>query len=141
MKKILGLLLICVAFALTGCGNNEKLITISFTEFEKKINNEESFMLVIGSATCSHCQNFRGTLNDVLKEYNVNIYYIDISAFEEGQEEKFLRIVNFSGTPTTVFIEKGIEESPGFNRLSGSVPRSKVIDALKANGYIKDGVK
>lgn len=136
MKKILGILLICVVLGLTGCGNTDKFTTISFSELETKMNNKDSFILVIGSINCQHCQKFKGTLNSVLNDYKVEVFYVDVAEFDDEENGKFNTMFNVSGTPTTVFIEEGVEESPGFNRLTGAQSYSKIIEAFKRNKYI-----
>lgn len=138
MKKILMIFaaLLCI-FVSTGCGTRTYK-TITFDEYKSKIDNKESFILFIGSETCSHCTEFKKTINEVLKEYNVEINYIDISKFTVTESEKFNAMVKFTGTPTTVFYENGVEEHPSYNRISGSRSYSEVVKALKKNGYIKE---
>lgn len=139
MKKILLVLMIaiCTVFSV-GCGSTRTYKTITFDEYKSKIDNKETFILFIGSETCSHCTEFKGTINRVLSEYDVEINYIDISSFTVEQRDKFNAMVKFTGTPTTVFYENGVEEHPSYNRINGSRSYSEVIKALKNNGYIKE---
>ncbi len=135
MRKIL--LLVLGIFLLTGCSSVKTYDEISYKELNNMLNKKEDFILFIGSATCSACNNYKVTLNKVIEKYNVDIKYIDLSKLSEEDEGKLMAKFPISGTPTTVFIENG-EENDTYNRINGSVKYSKIVDKLKKNKYIKD---
>lgn len=137
MKKIF-LCMIAVLSFITGCGS--KLTTyeeIEYDEFIEKIENKDDFVLFIGSATCQHCDVFKETVKSVVKNYQIKIYYIDINKFSEQQTNKFKTYINFSATPTTVFIYNG-DEKTTYNRINGNLSYDKVIDKLTKAGFIKE---
>ena len=137
MKKIMFVILTAMVL-MTGCTN--KLNTyeeINYDGFIEKVENKESFILFVGSATCSHCDAFKKTINKIVKKYQVNIYYIDIHEFTSEQLNKFKTYINFDSTPTTVFIYDG-EEKTTYNRIIGNVSYEKVIERLTKEGYIKE---
>lgn len=143
MKKLLYCILILIPL-LGGCGN--KLTTyeeISYDEFTKKIENKEDFILFIGSETCQHCAAFKDTVNSVVKNYQIKIYYIDINKFDDSEKNKFKTIINFNATPTTVFIKNGLEltDENGnvtIYRISGNIAYEKVINKIKKAGFINE---
>lgn len=139
MKNIKYLLSICLIlglFCITGC-KKKTYIEIKYDEFKQKIENKESFPLFIGSSQCSHCDDYKVTLNELIKEYGVKIYYIDIAKMEKEDYYEFLTYVNFGGsTPTTVFIKDGVEETV-YNRINGALSYSKVEKKFEKAGYIK----
>lgn len=100
--------------------------------FEKK----QSFVLFIGSTECQHCDLYKETLNEVIKKYQIHITYIDISKLSNEEQNKLKTIVNYTGTPTTIFIENG-EETSMYDRIDGNKAIDKVIEKLKKKGYIK----
>ena len=138
MKKIM-FLFISLLF-LTGCSKG-KLIEIDFEEYSKKISNEETFVLVIGATGCNYCINYKETLNQVLEDYEVELYYIDKVKFTETEKSKFLARINFDEnnieTPTTVYIENGREKSK-YDRIVGATSKSEVIKYLKEKGLINE---
>lgn len=137
MKKIFLVIIALLPF-FTGCGS--KLTTyeeIDYDEFIDKIENKDDFVLFIGSATCQHCDAFKETIKSVVKNYQVKIYYIDIHKFTEQQSNKFKTYINFSATPTTVFIYNG-DEKTTYNRINGNLSYDKVIDKLTKAGFIKE---
>ena len=141
MKKLLVLLTTILLF--TGCNKLKSYEEINYEELNKMIENKEDFILFIGSSTCSHCAAYKEKVNKFVKEYQTKIYYIDIHKFSETESNKFKLIVNFEGTPTTVFFEKGKEkEDENGNvrtyRIEGNIEYSKVVEKIKKAGFIKD---
>lgn len=138
MKKkwlLLGLLL--MVLCATGCG--KKITTyeeISYNEFKEKIKDKDSFALFVGSTECSHCDNYKVTLNEFVSDYQVKVYYIDIIKMEQDELKEFMSVVNFKSTPTTVFITDG-EEKTVYNRIVGALPYSKIEAKFEKAGYIK----
>lgn len=116
---------------------NEYLIKLKFNELQTKIDNKESFILVITQTTCSHCHEYRPILINVLEEYNIVAYELELDKLTTKERGKLNDIANVSGTPTTIFIYDGVEKSTT-NRIIGSVAKNKLVSKFKAMGYIKE---
>lgn len=137
MKKIL-LIMIIMLSVITGCGSKLKTYEeIDYDTFIEKMEKQDSFILFIGSSTCQHCDAFKIKVNNIVKKYQIKIYYIDIHEFDENQSNKFKTYINFSATPTTVFISDGAEETT-YNRINGNIDYDKVVEKLTKAGYIKE---
>ena len=137
MKKVLCLIMIMFVFLISGCGN-KKLTTyneISYQEYVDLMENKETFPLVIGSATCSACSMFKGTMESFISKYQIDVKYIDISSLSEDDYNLLMSEINFQSTPTTVFIENGKQTSV-YYRIVGAESMSGVINAYKKQGYI-----
>lgn len=140
MKKffVIGLIVtfVCVV---TGC--NKKMTTyeeINYGQFKEKIENKDSFALFVGSSQCSHCDDYKVTLNKFITNYQVQVYYIDVAQMTNEEINEFNTVVNFGGsTPTTVFITDGIEKTV-YNRIVGALPYNKVVSKFEKAGYIKE---
>lgn len=134
MKKFLCLVLLII---LTGCGN--KLTTyseISYKELNQKLDQKENFVLLLGSSTCSHCKAFKKTLDAVIKDYQVEVFYIDVSKLSEDDKNSLSSKIQFKYTPTLIFIEEGVASSAINKRLVGESTYDKVVKKFKSNGYI-----
>ena len=110
---------------------------INISELKEKIDNKDSFILVITQDGCSHCKAYLPTITKIAREHNLTFYDISRSNLSEEDQTYLKNVANISGTPTTVFIENG-EEKTTTNRLVGDVDSYKVIDRLKAMGYINE---
>lgn len=117
-------------------GKLTSYIQISYEEFEEKVNSDEKFVLFIGSESCSHCQTYKGTLNRVVKDYNVEIYYIDISSLTNEQFAYLNSHFPFTGTPTTIVIENGKEYERHSCRIDGAKSYDYTIARLKKAGIL-----
>lgn len=136
MKKIIALWLIILT--VIGCGCNIKSYDeINYKEYTNLIEEKEDFILYIGSATCSHCQDFVPTLKKVIRKYNIDIKYIDISKLSQQQYAVLQNKTKVQGTPTIVFVHKGIVDSGSDNKIQGAVSESEVEKVLKRKGYIE----
>ena len=112
------------------------LVELTYDEFVQKIDNEESFVLCVSRTTCSHCATYKPKLENVAKDYGIDLYYIDIDKYSEEEQDEFEKIINFNdSTPTTVFLKNG-KETTASNRINGDVSTSRIIDKLKSNDFI-----
>ena len=110
---------------------------ISIDSLRDKISNKESFILVITRDNCSHCQAFLPVINKIGIKYNVTFYACSQTDLSDDDLTYLRNVANISGTPTTVFIQNG-EETSTTNRLVGETPEYRVIEKLKAMGYINE---
>lgn len=135
MKKIL-LIIIGSILLLTGCQFGKTYDEIDYEQYKTMIKNKDSFILFIGSSECSHCTSYKKTLNKVIKEYDVDVKYLDLSKMSDKENNEFKSQISFTGTPTTIFVEKG-EEKSHYNRIVGDQSYEKIVDKFKDNGYIE----
>lgn len=135
MKKIL-LIIIGSILLLTGCQFGKTYDEIDYEQYKTMIKNKDSFILFIGSSECSHCISYKKTLNKVIKEYDVDVKYLDLSKMSDKENNEFKSQISFTGTPTTIFVEKG-EEKSHYNRIVGDQSYEKIVDKFKDNGYIE----
>lgn len=107
MKKIIIIVLSLMCITLTGCGNGKDLVEIDYNELATKIENEESFVLYVGSSECSHCADYKPTLEKIIYKHNLDVYYINLAKLSAAKRKAVLDKAEAQGTPMTVYIEKG----------------------------------
>lgn len=135
MKKYLLIIIVILVTFITSCSTKlETYTSLDYAEYLKKLDNKETFPLVIGSESCSACAMFKGTMETFIKDYQVEVFYIDISKLTEEEYNALKTQTSFDGTPTTVFIKDG-ELTSYYNRLDGTANYSKVKDIYKKNEY------
>lgn len=133
MKKIM--LLLLPILLLCGCsGKSYKEINIE--TLLKKVDKKETFILFIGAKSCSHCDGYKTTINEVIKDYDITIYYIDVDKLNKEEDSRLKKVAGYTATPTTVFIKKGKEEST-YMRIIGERDYEYVVNKLHKNGFIK----
>ena len=128
----------CVAFVLlSGSTTTSNVEKIDINQLKEKIDNKDSFILVITQDSCSHCKAFLPVINKIGRDYNITFYDISRTGLSEEDSTYLKNLANTSGTPTTVFIVDG-EEKATTNRLVGNVAENRVIEKLKVMGYINE---
>lgn len=97
-----------------------KAITLTSTEVMEKINNNETFILFMGSHSCAHCKQFYKTINTYVDSGNT-VYYIDLDDTSDPTRTRYLpilqeklvegipadRAIEDLSTPTTVYVKDG----------------------------------
>lgn len=124
-----------ISSAVINSKKDKLLISLNYSQLEKKIENKDSFILVITQKQCSHCAEYKPVLKDVLYEYNLKAYEIDQKSLTDKEKAKLKDIASITGTPTTVFIENGSEIATA-TRINGATSKEKIISRFKAIGYI-----
>lgn len=137
IMKYIKILFVAIALMFaTGCGN--KVTTykqIDYNTYTSLKNAKESYILYLGSSSCSHCQNFKPVLESIIKDYQLDISYIDISTLTEKEYAVVQNDTKLQGTPTIVFIEDGVvKTSP---KIVGEVGYNTALNSFKESGYIK----
>ena len=115
----------------------KELEMITIDEYEKLLN-EEKFIVIIGKTGCGYCDKYKPVVNKVIGEYNINIYYIDISTFSEEDYKRLYQSTSLFddqqwGTPTTLLFERGAL----VDSIGGYVDEDSVLEFLKAHGVIE----
>lgn len=135
--SICSLILIILFILLFNYYSRPRLYELDVNQVKDKIENKESFILCISATYCSHCKKYKPKLEDISKEYRLDIYYIDFDKYSDKEQELFRNYISFDGgTPVTLFIKNGEEETT-VNRINGNVSKDKIISKFKSNGFIK----
>lgn len=116
---------------------NTLVYEINMQQLEEKINNKDTFILVMTQTGCIHCQSYLPTIKKVSREYGVTFYVLNRAKLSKEEYNRLNDIANISGTPTTIFIVDG-EEKTTLNRLTGSIEKSRLVEKLISEGYINE---
>ena len=137
MKRLLKILFaLPIVLLMAGCNSSKGYNEIDFSKFEKMLDEKKSFVLVVGSATCSACSTYQITMEQIISDYNLDVKYIDISKLTDKEKAKIDAKTHFNySTPVTVFFKKGNLDNS--STLRGAHNAKNVIKKLTKNGYIK----
>ena len=150
LKKSDLFLIIClIVVVLLGCflmrGEKEKvsyelplqlsgeagLQLLSYSDYQKKIDNNEAFVIVLSRESCSHCANFLTVAEKFASDNQLPMYYVDTDTFNEEDWSSFEKSNTFLkknsgnwGTPTTIVLA-GHE---AVDYIEGETTRDKLMD-------------
>ena len=137
MKKLFICCMMLVTLFICGCSPKLKEYTeLTYEELIAKIENKETFPLVIGSRECGACANYKISMNAFIKKNQVEVFEIDLYTLTDEEYDKLKLDTSFDATPTTVFYKDG-ELTSFYNRITSSVSKSVLEDYFRSNGYIK----
>lgn len=105
---------------------------ITYTDYEKLVEDKEAFIVIIERTGCSYCQMYMPIVEEVAKEKKISINYIDTDTLSE-EEFNLLSTTNAYlkknqwGTPTTLFMlgDRVLDS------ISGYTEKDNVINFLK----------
>lgn len=116
--------------------NKSNLVELSYNEVIEKINNKDTFILVISQTTCFHCARYKPIIDEIAKKHNLTVYFVESDLFSEEEGKNFITYINFDSTPVTVFLKNG-EEISAATRINGDdVSVEEIESKLKSNGFI-----
>ena len=121
MKKFSFIIILVALLLVSGCSKSY-LKEISYDEYKKLLEDEETFILEVMSDDCTACKDFRPKLKDVASSYKIEVKYINIDKLTADQYDELA----VSATPTVIFYIDGEEETTAA-RIVGSVKREKII--------------
>ena len=107
---------------------------ISYNELIEKINNKESFPLLIKQDSCSHCKSFEPKFKNVATSYEIPSYYINLTNLENEDYNNLKELIEFEGTPTVFFIKNGNVMK---NTIQGDRDKNIIINQFKRSGFIE----
>ena len=136
MKKLKLILIPLLLLVLCACGKSSNLKSLSLSELKEKMNNKETFFFVVEKDGCQYCEAYVPKVEEVLDEYDIIGYVINISDMSASEYEEFDKLFAIDGTPTTIFMTEGNELSI-LQRIDGNVSKDKIISKLENNNYIK----
>ena len=118
--------------------DDANLNKIDYSQYQDIINGDEKQIVVFAQTGCSHCEEARPVLNDIVKEYNSTINYInitDLSTEDQTSMTKSLDILeNGFGTPLTIVVQnKKVLAS-----LEGFESEEAMLNFFKENGFIEE---
>ena len=112
------------------------VIDVATNDYFDIIKEDEYNIMVIGSATCGHCANYKETIKALLKEEDVNFYYYDLYYKDQVEVQLIYATDDIFkgqwGTPLTFIYKNGNKISLS----SGAMSLENLKKILKENGVI-----
>ena len=110
--------------------------TITYTEYEELMNQEKPFLVIIINDGCGYCEMYEPIVEEVAKEYNVPVNYLNLANLSSEEQTKlnksnsYLRTKQW-GTPTTLFMYK--------DKVIDSI--GQYVDKDELVSFIKENIK
>ena len=108
--------------------------SLAYSEYEEKINNEETFLVVIVKDGCGYCEAYIPILKEVAEEYQIPINYINLTDLTSEEQQKLVQSNSYLktrewGTPTTLLLYG----NKVINSIGGYVEKDTLVNFVKEN--------
>lgn len=111
------------------------LKNITYKDYQTKFQEKQTFILYLGSKSCTHCQDFKPTLEKITRKYQLKVYYLDVSTLSSEEYEIVKTKTFLKGTPTIVFVEDGVVQTNP--RIEGDMSYSEALKLFKESKFMK----
>ena len=107
---------------------------ITYSEYEEKLNTEAPFVVVIVRDGCSFCDDYKPVVSEVADEYNLPIYFINLSNLTSEENSALSSSNSYLkkeqwGTPTTLFMYGDTV----VDSIGGFVEKEQFVEFAKEN--------
>ena len=111
-------------------------IEVNVNEYIKALNSEEKEIIYLGAFDCPYCIQLNGILNEVIKERNIKVNYLDVRKIKEEEIEDFKNshgfITNVQWRMPTILI---VKDGGIFDILVGVQEKEVLNNFFKKNGF------
>lgn len=80
--------------------------TITLEEFEEKVLNHESMVVLISKTTCYYCNIYEPIINEELNIQEKNIYRINVQNMKKDEVKILMEYYTFNLTPTIFYVDE-----------------------------------
>ena len=110
---------------------------VSLDEYKDIIKEKGYHFMFIGSEQCGYCTQFKGSVEESLKNNDYKVYYIDISTLSEDEYNELVKTDEYMsqnewGTPLNLLYKDGKRIA----ELNGYVSADELVEFLKENKVI-----
>ena len=115
---------------------------ITYSEYEEKINSNTPFVVIIIRDGCSYCELYTPIVEEVAKEYNLPINYINLAHLSDDEisslssSNTYLK-KNDWGTPTTLFM---LGDSV-IDSIGGYVEKDELVSFVNENFVVAENAE
>lgn len=123
------------------------LTFVDYDEYNDILSESGKHIVTIGQTGCSHCTATKPVLNQIAKDYNIVINYLNITEMSQSEINSFTNGLSEIGYDDKDFLEKGsfgtpltliIENGHVISYVSGERPTAQFIRAFKKAGIITE---
>lgn len=112
---------------------------IGYDKYDEIYQSGKKSIIVLGQTGCGACTAYKPVIDEIAKEKNIEIYYVDMTQLESGEPTKLMNSLSYFdeveswGTPLTLIIEnkKVVAAQLGHNE------KETTLEFFKNNGFTK----
>lgn len=101
-----------LSFGLMACNTQMKgsLTEITMNEFQQRLDNDETFIVLFSQTSCSFCKAYKENLKEFMAEHALHVVYVEVDKEENQLAFDLLlaeKITRLEYLPATVYVKDG----------------------------------
>lgn len=124
----------------SGTDEYQNLTFINYDKYKEIYDSKEKSIIVLGQTGCGACTAFKPVINEIAKEYNITIYFVNLTDWTKRETYDLMSSLSYFkeresfGTPLTLILQNGdnIDVQEGHNS------KDTTLEFFKKHGFIKE---
>lgn len=113
------------------------LTVINLDKLEELFKSEDEKIVFIGSLTCPHCTAIKPKINNLVKELDIDVYYLELSDLTETEEKRLYSMNDFLAQGTSIPLVMAIKNNEVIDSFVGNIETEEIESFLKKNLNLK----
>lgn len=109
------------------------LTVIDLDKLEELFKSEDTKIVFIGSLTCPHCTAIKPKINNLVKELDIDVYYLELSDLTEEDEERLYSMNDFLAQGTAIPLVMAIKNDEVIDSFVGNIETEEIESFLNKN--------
>ncbi len=144
---IIGIVCLIISLFLTLSKNiiiDNHIIEINYDSYREIIKKNEYSIIILTSATCQHCKNYKPAVNRVANDYNITVYDLNVNSLSYNEyleiHDKYIALKDSYSNgrpsiliPTTIITKNGEE----VDSILNDIGYNGLVSWFKKNDIIK----
>lgn len=109
------------------------LTVINLDKLEVLFKSEDTKIVFIGSLTCPHCTSIKPKINNLVKELDIDVYYLELSELNSKEEQRLYSMNDFLKDGTSIPLVMAIKNNEVIDSFVGNIETEEIEKFLKKN--------
>lgn len=109
------------------------LTVINLDKLEELFKSEDTKIVFIGSLTCPHCTSIKPKINNLVKELDIDVYYLELSELNSKEEQRLYSMNDFLKDGTSIPLVMAIKNNEVIDSFVGNIETEEIEKFLKKN--------
>ncbi len=109
------------------------LTVINLDKLENLFKSDDTKVVFIGSLTCPHCTSIKPKINALVKELDIDVYYLELSELTEDDQKRLYGMNEFLENGTSIPLVMAIKNNEVIDSFVGDLETEAIEAFLKKN--------
>lgn len=109
------------------------LTVINLDKLEELFKSEDTKIVFIGSLTCPHCTAIKPKINNLVKELDIDVYYLELSELTEQDEQRLYSMNEFLAQGTSIPLVMAVKNNEVIDSFVGNIETEEIESFFKEN--------